>query len=62
MKKTAETERVTLKIPPITLNAKEQEALQAAVKVLNEQNDELGLLDPLGAEPATIFFAEEEKR
>jgi hypothetical protein len=66
MKKTAEpeteTERFTLKIPEITLNAKEQEALQAAVKVLSEQNKQLGLLDPLDAEPATIFFAGEEKR
>ena len=64
MKKAAEpkTEEFTLKIPRITLNAKEQEALQAAVKVLNEQNEQLGLLDPLDAEPATLFFAEEGKR
>jgi len=64
MKKIAEpeTERFILKMHEITLNAKEQEALQAALKVLSEQNEQLGLLDPLDAEPATIFFAGEENR
>jgi len=64
MKKTEErrTAEFTRKIPGIRLNAKEREALQAAVKVLNEQNEQLGLLDPLDAEPATLFFAEEGKR
>ena len=64
MKKTEErrTAEFTRKIPGIRLNAKEREALQAAVKVLNEQNEQLGLLDPLDAESATIFFAEEGKR
>ncbi len=64
MKKAAEpkTEKFTLKIPRIILSAKEQASLEAAVKVLNEQNEQLGLLDPLDAEPATLFFAEEGKR
>lgn len=64
MKKAAEpkTEEFTLKIPGITLNAKEQEELQAAQKVLSEQSDKLGLLDPMEAEPAIVFFAEEGKR
>ncbi|MDP1992540.1 MAG: hypothetical protein Q8K00_16145 [Syntrophales bacterium] len=64
MKKTEEwkTAEFIRKIPGIRLNVKESEALQAAVKVLNEQNEQLGLLDPLDTEPATIFFAEEGKR
>ena len=59
MKKAAEPNTVesTLKIPGITLSAGEQELLQSALKVLNEQNGQLGLLDPLDAEPATLFFA-----
>lgn len=56
------TAEFILRIPGIRLNAKEREALQAAVKVLNEQNEQIGLLDPLDAEPATFFFAEEGKR
>jgi hypothetical protein len=51
-----------LEIPGIKLSAKEREALQAAVKVFHEQSERLGLLDPLDAEPAVIFFAEEGKR
>ena len=64
MKKTEEwkTAEFIRNIPGIVLNAKEREALQAAVKVLNEQNEQLGLLDPLDADPAIIFFAEEGKR
>jgi hypothetical protein len=60
MKKAAEpkAEEFTLKIPGIILSAKEQASLEAAVKALNEQNEQLGLLDPLDAEPATLFFAE----
>ena len=53
--KTAES---TQKIPGITLSAGEQELLQSALKVLKEQNEQLGLLDPLATEPATLFFAE----
>jgi hypothetical protein len=52
------TAEFTLKIPGITLSVKEQASLQSALKVLNEQNEQLGLLDPLDAEPATLFFAE----
>lgn len=37
---------------------KEQEALQSALKILSEQSEKLGLLDPMEAEPATVFFAE----
>jgi hypothetical protein len=55
-------EKFKLEIPGIRVNSKEREALQTAVKVLNEQSEQLGLLDPLDAEPAIIFFAEEEKR
>ncbi len=64
MKQTEERRTAELihKIPGIRLNAIEREGLQAAVKVLNEQNEQLGLLDPLDAEPATLFFAEEGKR
>jgi hypothetical protein len=64
MKKTEEwrTAEFIQRIPGSRLSAKEREALQAAVKVLNEQNEQLGLLDPLGAEPAIIFVAEEGKR
>ena len=52
------TTESTQKIPGITLSAGEQELLQSALKVLKEQNEQLGLLDPLAAEPATLFFAE----
>lgn len=64
MEKTEEskTEKFILEISRIKLNSKEMEALQAAVKVLNEQSEQLGLLDPLEVEPAIIFFAEEGKR
>jgi hypothetical protein len=55
-------EKFMLEIPGIRVNSKEMEALQAAVKVLNEQSGQLGLLDPLEAEPAIIFSAEEGKR
>jgi hypothetical protein len=56
------TGKFILEIPGIKLNAKEREALQAAVKAFNEQSERLGLLDPLDAEPAVIFFAEEGTR
>lgn len=56
------TGKFILEIPGIKLNAKEREALRAAVKAFNEQSERLGLLDPLGAEPAVIFFAEEGTR
>ncbi|MDO9210003.1 MAG: hypothetical protein Q7V48_04540 [Deltaproteobacteria bacterium] len=56
------TEKFMLEISRIKLNSKEREALQAAVKILNEQSEQLGLLDPLEAEPAILFFAEEGKR
>ena len=64
MKKTRKRkpEKLILEISRIQLNSKEREALQAAVKVLNEQSEQLGLLDPLEVEPAIIFFAEEGKR
>ncbi len=64
MKKTKESkrEKFILEIPGIKLDGKEKEALQAAVKVLHEQSEQLGLLDPLDVEPALIFFAEEGKR
>jgi len=64
MKKTkgSKTEKFILEIPGIKLNAKERETLQAAVKVLHDQSEQLGLLDPLDAEPAVVFFAEEETR
>jgi hypothetical protein len=56
------TEKFMLEIPGIRVNVNEREALETAVKVLNEQSNQLGLLDPLDAEPAVIFFAEEENR
>ena len=56
------TAEFTLKIPRTTLNAKERQALQSALKVLSEQSEKLGLLDPMEAEPATVFFAEVGKR
>jgi len=64
MEKTEEsrTEKFILEISRIQLNSKEIEALQVAVKVLNEQSEQLGLLDPLEVEPTIIFFAEEGKR
>jgi hypothetical protein len=64
MKKTREKkpEKFILEIPRIKLNSKEMDALQAAVKVLTEQSEQLGLLEPLEAEPAILFFAEEGKR
>lgn len=64
MKKAEEsrTEKFMLEISRIKLNSKEREALQAAVKILNEQSEQLGLLDPLETEPAILFFAEEGKR
>jgi hypothetical protein len=64
MKKTEEwkTAEFIQKIPGVRLTAKEKDTLQAAVRILNEQNEQLGLLDPLDAEPATIFFADVEKR
>jgi len=55
-------EKFTLEIPGIRVNASEKEALETAVKVLNEQSDQLGLLDALDVEPSVIFFAEEENR
>jgi hypothetical protein len=66
MKKTEESRKrigkFILEIPGIKLTAKEREALQAAVKIFHEQSEQLGLLDPLDAEPAVIFFAEEGTR
>jgi hypothetical protein len=64
MKKTEERRagEFIQKIPGVGLNAKEREALQAAVKVFDGQNEQLGLLDPLDAEPAILFFAGEGKR
>jgi len=56
------TGKFILEIPGIKLNAKEIEALQAAGKAFHEQSEQLGLLDPLDAEPAVIFFAEEGTR
>jgi hypothetical protein len=60
MKKAAEpkTAESTLKIPGITLSAEEQVSFQSALEVLKEQNEQLGLLDPLDAEPSTLFFTE----
>ena len=46
----------------LKLNPQEIKTLQSAVKLLDEQAERLGLLDPLDAEPAMIFFAEEEQR
>ena len=51
-----------LNISKLQLSSKEKEALQAALKVLDEQSEKLGLLDPMEAEPAVFFFAEEGKR
>jgi len=64
MKKTEERrrEKFFLGISRVRLNAREKEALQAAAKVFQEQSRRLGLLDPLEAEPAILFFAGEGKR
>ena len=56
------TERFSVKNQGGSANAREKKALQAAVRVLNEQSERLGLLDPLDAEPATLFFVESRKR
>jgi len=56
------TGKFILEIPGIKLNAKEKKALQAAVKAFHEQSERLGLLDPLDAEPAVLFFAKEGTR
>ena len=55
-------EKFILEISRFQLSSKEREALQSAVKVLDEQSEQLGLLGPLDAEPAIIFFAGEETR
>lgn len=51
-----------LKIKGVRVNAQEKKALQAALRLLDEQSERLGILDALDAEPATVFFAEEGKR
>jgi hypothetical protein len=51
-----------VEIVGLRLNPKEMEALEGSVKVLNEEAERLGLLDPMEIEPATIYSAEEEKR
>jgi hypothetical protein len=51
-----------LEIPGIALDAKGQEVLKAARKVLRGHSEALGLLDALDAEPAVVFIAEEGKR
>jgi len=51
-----------LKTQLITLNASEREAFQAAMMIISEQSRNLGLLDPMDAEPAQVFFASEETR
>ncbi len=56
------TEKFGLTIEGVRVNAREKKALQAALRLLNEQSERLGILDALDAEPATIFLAEEGKR
>jgi len=53
---------ISLRIPTLRLNPKEMEALEGSVKILNEEAERLGLLDPMEIEPATIYSAEEGKR
>jgi hypothetical protein len=64
MKKAANPveEEFIAKIPGVRVNSREKKALQAALKVLNEQSRRLGILDALDAEPAIVFSAEEGKR
>lgn len=50
------------KISRVRLKVKEMKTFQASVNLINEQANQLGLLDPLDAEPAIIYFPEEEKR
>ena len=56
-----QTEEFSLKLAKVRVTLKERETLQAAVTVLNEQSEYLGLLDAMADEPAILFFAEEEK-
>lgn len=53
------SERFILRISGIRLKAKEMEAFKASVKILNQQADRLGFLDPMEIEPAMIYSAEE---
>lgn len=64
MKKTEKgrTREFIPQISRIKLRSKEKKALQAAVKAMEKQSEQLGLLDPMEAEPAVLFFAEEGKR
>ncbi len=55
-------EAVSMKIRGVRVNAREKKALQAALKLLGEQSERLGILDALDAEPATVFFAKEGKQ
>jgi hypothetical protein len=57
-----QTEEFSLKLAKIRVRLKERDALQAAVTVLNEQSEYLGLLDAMADEPAILFFAEEGKK
>ncbi len=56
------TEEFGLKIEGVKVNPREKKALQAGLRLLNEQSERLGILDALDAEPATVFFAEEGKQ
>lgn len=51
-----------LEISGQRLTAKERKALQADVKLLNQQADRLGVLDSMDVEPAMIYFPEGRKR
>lgn len=50
------------KIATVKLSPKELRTLKESVKIMNEQSERLGLLDPLDAEPAMIFMAQRGRR
>ena len=53
---------LVLEIPGLQLDPKEKKELEVSMEVLNRQAELLGLLGPLGPEPAFIFFPEERKQ
>jgi hypothetical protein len=44
---------------PANLSPKERKALKSSIQALNNQADTLGILDPLGLEPALIYSLKE---
>jgi hypothetical protein len=53
---------IVMEIPGLQLDPKGKKELEVSMEVLNRQAELLGLVDPLGPEPAFIFFPEERKQ